>query len=138
MAIKEPTAARVLLSTTCKTSRGAFPLDLTVSKLLVVSHSLPCAGNDGATLTAIVVIGSILMLIVAVAASVLNDHRMGVVVRAIIVLQRFAVVGGVAATAFANSGARSFFLYLSLLNLNIQIVKPGCTVPIIAFTDLFW
>ena len=49
-----------------------------------------------------------------------------------------SVVGGIAAVEFDQSNAALFFRYLSLLNLNIQVVKPGCTVPIIGFVDLFW
>ena len=104
------------------------------------SACLPCAGDsaDRAELATILIIGIVLVLIVGIAASTLDDKKMGNVVGAIVIFQRGSVVGGSAATAFANTDAGTFFRYLSLVNLNIQVVKPGCSVPVIGFVNLFW
>lgn len=84
------------------------------------------------------VIGIILVTIIAVAASSLDDARMSAVVNGIMVLQRASVVGSIASSHFSGSGGGDFFRYLSLVNLDIQVIKPGCKVPIIPFFNLFW
>lgn len=71
-------------------------------------------------------------------AAFLDDARLGTVVAAVVTLQQISVIGGVAGAQLSDSGAGAFFRYLSLLNLNIQIVKPGCSVPFISFVNLFW
>lgn len=92
-----------------------------------------CAGtsSDQAELFTVVIIGVCLVIVVAIATSVFDDKKLGNVVGAIIVLQRASVVGGIAASQFSTGAGGTFFRYLSLINLNIQIVTVLC----VAFCD---
>jgi hypothetical protein len=35
-------------------------------------------------------------------------------------------------------GVKEFFFFVSIVNLDVEAVKPGCPIPLITVVGMFW
>ena len=84
----------------------------------------------------------IIFTVLTAAVAVLPSSRLAFIITALIALQQFVVLAkssiqqlpeGPAFTRFAE-----FIGFISVINFDVQMVKPGCVLPTLTFVDLYW
>lgn len=89
-----------------------------------------------------IVIGATCITIaLALSVAFLHAAQLVLVVTAVVVLQSIVTVGQQGARDLpgaTGSTLAAVFSYLSVINFDLQILRPGCSVPALTFIDLFW
>ena len=91
-------------------------------------------------LVALVVIAFVLFLSLSVAVATASANQLSTAVSAVLVVQHLSVVGKLAAQQVPASltWLVQAFSVLSMLNFDIQFIKPGCVVGELSFLTVYW
>ncbi|KNC56068.1 uncharacterized protein AMSG_02080 [Thecamonas trahens ATCC 50062] len=103
-------------------------------------------GSDAAAkaeLAAIVIVASVMFGVILLALLLLSVRHLVTVVSAIVTLQTLVVVGKLGMQRLATSSSSSvqtlarIMRFVALVNFEIEVVRPGCSIPRVAFLSLW-
>ena len=91
-------------------------------------------------LVALLIIAFVLFLSLAVAVAAASANNLSTAVSAVLVVQHLSVVGKLAGQQVPSSltWLVQTFSIVSMLNFDIQFVKPGCVVGALSFLTVYW
>ncbi len=82
----------------------------------------------------------IIFVALTIAVAMLSSRYLALVVSSLIALQQFVVIGKSAVQSLPESmdWITQLIGFLSVVNFDVQMVKPGCIVPQLTFLSLYW
>ena len=137
------TASGTRLTQVCAAGyAGAFCVDCDVGYYADLQRCLSC-GLESAELTelvALLCIAAALFVSLSVAVAVASANHLSTAVSAVLVVQHLSVVGKLGGQQVPSSltWLVQTFSIISMLNFDIQFVKPGCVVSVLSFLTVYW
>ena len=121
---------------------GSYCVECAADYYSDLQRCLSC-GLEEQELTELVVLLCIfaaLFLALAVAVATAHANKLSTAVSAVLVVQHLSVVGKLAGQQIPDSltWLSELFTVLSMLNFDIQFVKPGCVVGALSFLTVYW
>ena len=121
---------------------GRYCVDCAAGYYSNLQRCLSC-GLESAELmelVALLIIAFALFLSLSVAVAVASANRLSTAVSAVLVVQHLSVVGKLAGQQIPSSltWLVQTFSIISMLNFDIQFVKPGCVVSVLSFLTVYW
>ena len=90
---------------------------------------------------ALLLVAVALFACMAVCVAALSPTRLSIAVATLLLIQHFSVIGKAGRTAnsfLSGAGSTSMFTVISMLNFDVQFVKPGCVVAQLSFLTVYW
>jgi hypothetical protein len=109
---------------------------LLASRCYSCGSSTDQSGQMGGIISA----AGLVMLILSIGVATLTAVHLVYLVTAFIILQQVSAIGAQGAASLPGSAGpalATFFQYVSVVNFDLQILRPGCSVPSFTFITLF-
>ena len=91
-------------------------------------------------LTILLLVAAGLFLVMAVCVATMSPNGLSMGVASILLVQHFSLVGKLAGQQVPSSlsWVSAMFSVISMLNFDVQFVKPGCVVADLSFLTVYW